>query len=39
VSDLDSGPKNGTVKLDIDKGDGIKLLADAQEKIDDLLKQ
>jgi hypothetical protein len=37
VSDLDSGLKNGTVKLDkpIDKGDCIKLLSDAQARVDE----
>jgi hypothetical protein len=41
VTELDSGLKNGTVKLDksIDKGDCIKLLADAQENVDNLFKE
>jgi hypothetical protein len=39
AADLDSGLKNGTVKLDkpINKGDCISLLADAQGKVDDLV--
>ena len=38
VADLDNGLKNGTIELNvIDKGDCIKLLADAQKRVDELV--
>jgi hypothetical protein len=41
ISDLDSGLKNGAVRLDgpIAKGDCIKLLSDAQKRADDLIEE